>query len=153
MIFKLTKCCQLFILTIVPKFNRLGTRLPKKRLANNKLTLLRRQENKIQMKKTLALSAVLALGALGMACETANTNTNANKMNSNMNSNMMMNSNGSMSNGSMSNGSMSNGSMSNGSMSNGMRNGSMSNGSMSNGSMSNGMRNGSMSNGSPSNRP
>ena len=46
------------------------------------------------MKKTLALSGMLIMGALGMACEpAANVNTNANRMNSNMMNSNMMNSN------------------------------------------------------------
>ncbi|MGI8468024.1 MAG: hypothetical protein ACR2N3_06180 [Pyrinomonadaceae bacterium] len=65
------------------------------------------------MKKILALSALLAIAALGAAC-TPESGNNANMMNR---TNTMMNSsNGSMSNGSMSNGSMSNGSMSNSNM-------------------------------------
>ena len=46
------------------------------------------------MKKTLALSGMIIMGALGLACEpAANTNVNVNKMNSNMMNTNMMNSN------------------------------------------------------------
>jgi hypothetical protein len=73
----------LFILSNVPKKGCLGQRLFKKAVfGKNKVTLIFEEDRRINldMKKIIALSTLLALGALGMACgEAANTNTAANK--------------------------------------------------------------------------
>ena len=54
-------------------------------------------EERIQMKKTIALSALLALGALGMACGgDSNVNVNVNRSNANSNANHNTNTSSSM---------------------------------------------------------
>ncbi len=61
------------------KLERLGTRTVLARSSVNKLDLIFEEDRRIfSMKKVIALSAVLVMGALGMACGDAASNNTAN---------------------------------------------------------------------------
>lgn len=80
-IFGLTKTVLLIILSVVPKNLGLGQGCVTTVVSKNKLTYsLKKTGDQFNMRKILALSSLLALGALGMACgDAAPANNTANK--------------------------------------------------------------------------